>query len=243
MIILHDRASILIITIQIMLLIFPLTMSWALGEKQNNEGDDLIPLPSASFKGIISVEEAIVNRRTERSFSSEPLALKEWGQILWAAQGITSSEGIKKRSAPSAGALYPLDIYLILGENALKPTGSGVFHYLPIQHALRRLSKKDLRKKVAEASLYQLWMAEAPGMIVITAEYPRITGKYGNRGIRYAHIEAGHVAQNCFLQAESLQLCAGIVGAFDDEALSDLLPFPEGHDPILILPVGRQSEK
>lgn len=205
------------------------------------EESNMISFPSPTLKGAISVEEAINIRRTKREFSNEPLTLAEWGQILWAAQGITSDDHRKKRTAPSAGALYPLDIYLILGKGAIDLPKTGIFHYLPLKHALKQISDKDFSKEVAEAALYQDWMAEAPGMILITAEYSRITGKYGDRGIRYAHIEAGHVAQNCFLQAQSLNLNIGIVGAFEDDRLIDLLEIPKSHVPILILPVGRSK--
>jgi SagB-type dehydrogenase family enzyme len=207
--------------------------------KDNN----IISLPSPTLKGSVSVEEAINIRRTKRKFSNESLTLAEWGQILWAAQGITSDDNRKKRAAPSAGALYPLDIYLILGKGAMGMPKTGVFHYLPLKHALKQISDKDFTREVAQISVYQYWMAEAPGMILITAEYSRITGKYRDRGIRYAHIEAGHVAQNCFLQAESLKLNLGIVGAFDDNELIELLPIPKGHEPILVLPIGRSRGK
>jgi SagB-type dehydrogenase family enzyme len=123
----------------------------------------------------------------------------------------------------------------------MEPLKTGVFHYLPVKHALKRISDKDFTIKVSEASLYQYWMAEAPGMILITAEYSRITGKYDDRGVRYAHIEAGHVAQNCFLQGQSLKLNIGIVGAFDDSKIIDLLNIPKSHEPILILPIGRSK--
>jgi len=216
-------------------------MPLAMGEKMKDiDTNNIIYLPQPAKKGSVSIEEAINARRTLRNFSSEPLSLKQWSQILWALQGITEDKGIKKRTAPSAGALYPLDIYLVLGENALTPPGTGVFHYLPQKHALESLSNKNITGKIAEASLYQYWIAQAPGMIIITAEYSRISSKYGNRGIRYAHIEAGHAAQNCFLQAESLGLAVGIVGAFDDEALIKILPAPKTHEPILILPIGRK---
>ena len=223
--------------------IVALNRTWAMSKQNENKGLDIITLPSPVLKGEICVEDAINARRTRRSFSNEPLRLKEWGQMLWAAQGITETKRIKRRSAPSAGALYPLDVYLILGENALKPTGPGIFQYLPEKHLLRRLSDKDYTKGVARASLYQMWMAEAPGMILITSEYSRITVKYGKRGIRYSHIEAGHVAQNCFLQAEALKLAVGIVGAFEDDAILDLLPIPKEHEPLLILPVGRYPRR
>ncbi len=241
MIIQIDRFSFFFLTLGVLLSLIPLTMTLAMGRERNTREGEIIQLPSPALKGSVSVEETINSRRTIRSFANKPLTLGEWGQILWAAQGITSDGGIKKRAAPSAGALYPLDIYLILGKSVPESLGAGLFHYLPLKHALRRISAKDFTKKVAEASLHQYWMAEAPGMVLITAEYSRITGKYGDRGIRYAHIEAGHVAQNCFLQAESLTLNVGIVGAFDDKALIDLLPIPRGFEPILLLPIGRSE--
>jgi SagB-type dehydrogenase family enzyme len=231
------------LVIPIVTVVIPLTITYAMGERNSMKKNEIVQLPSPALKGGLSVEETISRRRTQRRFSSEALPLHEWGQILWAAQGITSTPGSKKRAAPSAGALYPLDIYLILGKNALPPLGTGVYHYLPDSHALQRLSDEDLMRQIAEASLSQYWMSESPGMILITAEYPGITGKYGLRGIRYAHIEVGHVAQNCFLQAESLGLNAGIVGAFEDDTLSAILPIPKGHEPILILPIGRKIKE
>lgn len=213
----------------------------AMGGQNSEEKSNMIQLPSPILKGTISVEEAVNARRTRRDFSDQPLTLEEWGQILWAAQGITSDGNIKKRTAPSAGALYPMELYLILGKGLSNSLSAGIFHYVPTKHALEQISDKNFAKGVAEASLHQSWMAEAPGMILITAEYSRITGKYGKRGIRYAHIEAGHVAQNCLLQAESLNLNVGIVGAFQDQELMDLLPIPKEHEPILILPIGRSK--
>jgi SagB-type dehydrogenase family enzyme len=145
------------------------------------------------------------------------------------------------RAAPSAGALYPLDIYLIAGDGGAGSLGAGVYHYEPLQHCLRRLSSKDMRKEVADASLHQSWMAEAAGILLISAEYSRITGKYRERGVRYAHFEAGHVAQNCLLQAESLNLHAGIVGAFEDEAMGKIITLSRGHEPLLLIPIGRHQ--
>lgn len=221
-----------------------ISIAWTMGDKPAQHIEkllDVIALPNPVHKGNVSVEEALNSRRTKRNFSSSSLSLEDWAQLLWAAQGITSEDVVKKRTAPSAGALYPLDIYLILGKHSPPSLGPGVYHYQPERHALRRLSDKDILRKLAEASLHQYWMAEASGMIVITAEYKRITGKYGNRGIRYAHIEVGHVAQNCFLQGESLGLGVGIVGAFDDESIIQILNIPKTHEPILILPVGRKE--
>ena len=131
-----------------------------------------------------------------------------------------------------------MDIYSVVGRDAVEGTSAGVYHYEPKGHAVTRVSEGDLRTDLARASLSQMWMSRAPVNFVITAEYDRITGKYGRRGIRYAMIEAGHIGQNLFLQAEALNLKAGIVGAFDDRDVGRVLGLPKTHEPLLIMPVG-----
>ena len=215
---------------------FVLFMLIILGGSQGNS-KDIIRLPAPLSKGKVSVEEAIKNRRTIRDFSSQAIKLVDLSQILWAAQGITG-EGRLKRAAPSAGALYPLDLYILLGEKGVEGLKSGLYHYLPPQNSLERLKDKDLKAKLAQAALGQMWIAEAPVVIVITAEYRRVTGKYGPRGVRYAHMEAGHVGENIFLQAVALNLAAGIVGAFENSKIIELMGIPADYDPLLIMPVG-----
>jgi SagB-type dehydrogenase family enzyme len=185
----------------------------------------------------ISVERAINQRRTIRSFTSGSLDLSHLSQLLWSAQGITGSSGFK-RAAPSAGALYPMDIYAVVGRKGVEQIEAGVYHYEPHGHRLSHMQKDDQRDRVAKASLSQIWMASAPLNIVITAEYSRITVKYKERGIRYAMIEAGHIAQNLFLQAEALGLKASVVGAFHDNELIEILKIPRTHEPLLIMPIG-----
>jgi SagB-type dehydrogenase family enzyme len=210
---------------------------WAMGLLGMGVGHATIPLPKPSFDGKISVERAIKERRTIRDFKDRPLTLIQLSQLLWAAQGITDpKEG--KRAAPSGGALYPLDIYLVIGENRAEGMEAGVYHYLPEAHSILLISKGDRRKEIALASLWQMWMAKAPVLFIITAEYRRITGKYGERGIRYALVEVGHVGQNLFLQAEALGLGAGIVGAFNDADVLKATGAPPNHEPLLIMPVG-----
>ena len=211
-----------------------------LGGSQGNS-KDVIRLPAPLSKGKVSVEEAIKNRRTIRSFSSRAIKLVDLSQILWAAQGMTGEGGLK-RAAPSAGALYPLDLYILVGEKGVEGLKSGLYHYLPPQNSLERLKDKDLRVKLAQAALGQMWIAEAPVVIVITAEYRRVTGKYGQRGVRYAHMEAGHVGENIFLQAVALNLAAGIVGAFENSKIIELMGIPTDYDPLLIMPVGYQKK-
>ena len=194
-------------------------------------------LPDPMLDGDLSVERAINTRRTVRSFDSKALALKQLSQLLWAAQGITETGGFK-RAAPSAGALYPMDVYAVIGRDCIEKLGPGVYHYGPADRTLSLVQEGDRRRDVAEASLWQMWMADAPLTLVITAEYSRIMGKYRQRGVRYAMIEAGHIGQNIFLQCQGMGLEAGIVGAFEDREVIQVMGIKKTHEPLLIMPVG-----
>jgi SagB-type dehydrogenase family enzyme len=194
-------------------------------------------LPQPKKEGTVSVEQAIQQRRTVRAFAAKSLELDQLSQLLWSAQGVTGGRGFK-RAAPSAGALYPMDLYAAIGPQSVRLMEAGVYHYDPAGHRLARIGDRDMRSDIARAALFQMWMAEAPLNFVITAAYHRVSGKYGERGVQYAMIEAGHVGQNLFLQAEALGLKAGIVGAFHDSRLAEVLVLPDRHDPLLIMPVG-----
>lgn len=196
-----------------------------------------IALPKPSFMGKKSVEEAIHTRRTVRRFKPKALNIEQLSQILWAAYGITSENSAYK-SVPSAGALYPLDIWAAVGKNGVEGLEAGVYHYVSKGHKLAKVKTGDVRNDIAKASLYQTWMAEAPITLVLTGEYERCTRKYRDRGVPYTYIEAGHVGQNIFLQAEALGLGAGIVGAFHNDLVQQVLGINKGYDPILIMPVG-----
>jgi len=197
-----------------------------------------ISLPKPSEKGRVSVEQAIKERRTIRHFQDRPLTLDHLAQLLWAGQGITDKGGYHRRAAPSGGALYPLDLYAIVGEQRVTGLKAGIYRYVPDRHSLMKVSPGDRRQSIARGSLGQMWMAEAPVIFAIVVEYKRITRKYGERGVRYALVEVGHVGQNLFLQAEALGLGAGIVGAFDDKEIASLLRCSPGQDPICLVPVG-----
>lgn len=198
-----------------------------------------IALPSPSYKGTVSVEEALKARRTNRSFQPRPLTLKQFSQILWGAYGVTSQKyGSFLKTAPSAGALYPLDIYGVVGQRGVETLAPGVYHFRPENHAVELVKQGDLRAEVARQALQQMWMAKAPLMLVITGEYSRSSVKYGPRGVTYTHIEAGHVGQNIFLQAEAIGLKAGIVGAFNNRGVITTMGLPPSHNPLLIMPVG-----
>jgi SagB-type dehydrogenase family enzyme len=196
-----------------------------------------IILPPAVTDGQLAVEAAMRSRRSVRDFGPGPVTLDEITQILWAAQGITNPAGY--RTAPSAGALYPLELWLAAGN--VETIAAGMYRYDPHDHMLEPGIPGDWRGVIAEAALSQRWVADAAAILIVAAVERRTTAKYGGRGIRYIHIEAGHVAQNVYLQAGALGLGTTIVGAFDDDALTHVAGLPSDHVPLCLLPIGRQQ--
>lgn len=196
---------------------------------------DTITLPAPATVGDLSVEQALLERRSVRSYRPGPLTLNELGQLLWAAQGVTSVDGF--RTAPSAGALYPLEIYLVVGE--VTGLTASVYRYLPQNHRLLTVANGDQRRPLAAAAFGQHWVKDAAVVVVIAAVYERTTRKYGQRGVRYVHIEVGHAAQNVFLQAAVRGLNTVVVGSFDDEAVKDVVPLRREEQPLYLMPVGR----
>lgn len=201
------------------------------------EADGFVELPIPETAGIMSVEEAIQRRRSVRSYADEPLSLQDISQLMWAAQGITDPAG-NLRAAPSAGATYPLEVYVVVGNNCVTELTEGLYRYDPYKHQLECILKGDLRSSLADAALGQGWVKEAPINIVITAVYERTTGRYGERGIRYVHMEAGHVGQNLYLQAVARRLGMVVVGAFHDDQVQELLQLLKDQKPLYIIPVG-----
>ena len=198
--------------------------------------NDLIELPQPRWRGEISVEQALKARRSIRSFQPRPLSLEEVSQLLWAAQGITAG---RFRTAPSAGALYPLDVHIAVGDvEGLEP---GVYRYDPATHSLREILKGDVRKSLSRAAYWQKWVGGGAIALVFSAVYERTTRKYGERGIRYVHMEAGHAAQNVYLQAQALGLGAVTVGAFMDSWVKRVLHMQNEEQPLSIMPVGEPA--
>jgi len=193
-------------------------------------------LPEPRRKGKLSLEEAIVARRSIREFSDESLTLQELSQILWAAQGITSRWG--GRAAPSAGALFPVDTFVVVGN--VESLEVGVYKYSVKEHSLQKTFSGDVRRELAEASLSQDFIAVAPASIVLAAVYDRITVKYGKRGHRYTDIEIGHIGQNIYLQVEALGLGTVAIGAFHDEEVKRAIHISEA-EPIYIMAVGHKT--
>jgi SagB-type dehydrogenase family enzyme len=197
---------------------------------------EVVKLPPPAYQGKMSVEEALKKRRTVRLFANRGLDLAQVSQLLWGTDGTSDSRGL--RTAPSAGATYPLEIYLVVGERGVTGLAPGLYHYRPDAHSLELTQKGDLRAAVARAALHQTWMAEAQVLVIFAAEYRRCMARYGERGIRYTHMEVGAASQNLFLQAEALGLACGIVGAFQDRTLQEVLHLPPQHEPLLVMPVG-----
>ena len=203
-------------------------------DKKLDEGY-LVQMDEPRTKGDISVEEAIKRRRSRRTFTNNPILLTEISQLCWAAQGITEPL-MKFRSAPSAGALYPLEVFLIIGNSDLE---SGIYQYFCKEHSLICVKKGDYRSQLSDASLGQECIQNAALNVVITAIYERSTIRYKSRGKeRYVHMEAGHVAQNIYLQSESMELGTVAIGAFYDNSVQEIISIPKDHIPIYILPVG-----
>lgn len=198
---------------------------------------EVILLPPPKLQGNISVEEAINNRRCIRKFKNKELRKEQLSQILWSAYGITDKDKYLK-AAPSAGALYPCNIFVVAGrvEN-IKP---GIYEYLSKEHTLEKTLDGDKRTYLAAVALGQNFIVEAPLSIVITAEYDRIKTRYGDRGIRYTHIEVGHIGENIFLQAISMGLATVAVGAFYDVKVQEVLNLPKTYLPLYIMPIGYQ---
>ncbi len=198
-------------------------------------GTEPIALPPPEPAGGLSIEAALHQRRSVRVFVPAALAFKDVARLLWAAQGITDGRGF--RTTPSAGALYPLEVYLVAGE--VEELHAGVYHYDPTAHAVSTMLLGDQRAALSRAALGQTWIEDAAAALIICAVYRRTMAKYGERGIRYAQIEVGHAAQNVYLQAVSLGLGTVMVGAFDDDQVRALLGMADDCQPLGIMPIGK----
>ena len=190
-------------------------------------GNDMVKLPAPAFTNM-SVEKCMEMRRSVRSYTDQALSLQQVSNILWAAQGITEDR-YGFRTAPSAGATYPLEIFIAKED--------GLFRYIPQSHGIKLEIDKDLRGDIAKAALGQRFIAEAGMVVIVTAVFKRTTRRYSRRGEYYVYIEAGHCAQNIHLEAVALGLGSVPVGAFRDDDLSSVLKL-RGEEPLYIIPVG-----
>jgi len=196
---------------------------------------ELIPLPGPRERGPLALEEALRLRRSRRAFLEAPLILFEVAQLLWAAQGVTHPEGY--RTAPSAGATYPLELFLLADRvEGLIP---GAYRYRPEAHALEAWRAGRLLPALYEAALRQDCLAEAAAVFVFAAEFARTERRYGPMAGRYVFVEVGHAAQNLLLEATALGIGAVPVGAFEEEGVAEAVGLPPAWPPLYLVPVGR----
>lgn len=194
-----------------------------------------IKLSQPRTRGSVSIEEALLKRRSVRSYTGVPLSIEELSQLLWAAQGMSHPRGY--RTAPSAGALYPLELLVAAGRvGALSP---GVYRYDPHRHEIVLHREGDRRANLRRAALDQSAVGNAPAVLIFCAVYERTTRKYGERGVRYAMMEAGHAAQNVHLQVVSLGLGTVLIGAFRDDQVKSVLELGGNEEPLYLMPVGK----
>jgi SagB-type dehydrogenase family enzyme len=194
-----------------------------------------IALPAPLRKGKGSVEQALAARRSRRSYASAPVTLAEAGQLLWAAQGVTGPEG--QRTAPSAGALFPLELYL--AASRVEGLAPGIYRYNAAEHALELHVAGDRRREMTAAASGQDCMRFAACALVLAA-VPERCAKYGDRAAKFIHIEAGHAAQNVYLQAESLELGVCAVGAFSAGEVQRAAELGRDEQAVYLLTVGRR---
>lgn len=195
-----------------------------------------ISLPRPKLRGEISVAETIKKRRSVRDFVDATLSLREVSQLLWAAQGVTAADG--GRAVPSAGALYPLATYLVVGQ--VRGLEVGAYKYHPRGHTLKQVTHKDLREPMA-ATAEQEWISDASVILAWSAVYGRTTRTYGKRGRIYVHMEVGHAVQSASLQAVALNLGSVVVGAIDEDEVRRMLRLPKYQVPLCLMPVGQPA--
>jgi len=191
----------------------------------------LVELPEFREPEGILLEDAIQKRRSKCSGWKEKISLSELSRLLWSAQGRTDD---LHRSVPSAGATYPLEVFVAAKKVESLP--EGVYRYIPERHGLEKVGERGFSEKLAQACGKYSFVCDAPMCIIICADFSRTTSRYGERGIRYVHMEVGSAYQNISLEAVNLGLGTVVVGAFDDKAAKDLTK--SGFSPLCILPVG-----
>lgn len=197
---------------------------------------ETVRLPAPRSDSDTSIERALSGRRSIRDYRDAPLTLAEVSQLMWAAQGVTDARA-GFRTAPSAGATYPLELYVVVGN--VEGLRAGVYRYLPHRHEIARTRDGDIRGALASAALNQSSVERGAAVLVFAAVYERTTRRYGERGVRYVHMEAGHASQNVYLQAVALRLGTVVIGAFDDDRVQRTLLLPSGEHALYLMPVGR----
>lgn len=243
-----------ICVLHIGILILLILINNGISQTINTQQENIIKLPSPKFDSETSLEQTLKNRRSIRSYKKDPLLKSDIAQIMWAAQGITKKiENPPNiwpdkydwrcgfRTAPSAGALYPLEIYVVACN--VKDLPAGVYKYIAQDHSLIQMIKGDKRDELSDAAYKQKCIRKGAAVVVIVGVYERTSIKYGDRAKQYVHIEVGHVGQNIFLQSVSLGIGTVMVGAFKDKEVQKVLNLPENEIPFAIIPLGRIDSK
>ncbi len=211
----------------------------------NQEVNELeIQLPSPRLESNFSIEEVMLKRRSHRNYVKSSISLDDLSQVLWAAYGITKPDKSRDiyrggfRAAPSAGATFPLEVYVIAGK--VKGIEPGVYKYISDGHKIIRVINEDVRADLAKAALSQEMIEDAPASLFFTAIFERTTQRYGDRGReRYVCMEMGHVGQNVYLQVEALGLGTCAIGAFNDAKVAEVMQLPGEEEPLYIMPIGK----
>ena len=196
----------------------------------------MLTLPEPSFRGTVSVEEALRRRRSTRAFLPAPLAVDQVGQLLWSAYGVTHQRGW--RTTPSARECYPLEIALVASQ--VDGLDSGLFYYNGVHHSLSKGLGGDLRQALFETTFNQASVKEAPAVLVISAVYTRAEPEFGDSARDFVHMEVGHSGQNVHLQAEALGCGTVVIAAFSPREAARVLGLPDGQNPVYLMPVGRR---
>ncbi|MCD6327726.1 SagB/ThcOx family dehydrogenase [bacterium] len=204
----------------------------------------IIPLPEIGYAGGLDIKSAIHERVSVRSFDNRPLSVVDVANLMWSAQGYVRSG---KRAVPSAGATFPLEIFLAVAENGVEGIEAGVYHYRhhydKDSHSLKTRYNGPVIDELAAACHGQGCVEQARAVIAVLSEDERTTTRYKERGVRYCHIEAGHAGQNVSLMAVSLGLGTVMVGAYRDDEVVKALHLKEGIMPYYLIPVGHPVKK
>jgi SagB-type dehydrogenase family enzyme len=238
------------------LIIISLNTGCGSKDKPKNSSADMITsdttglthtLPAPHNTGSMSLEEVLSVRRSHRSYTGEAITAQDLSQILWAAYGVNKplsnpAFGGGFRTAPSAGATYPLNIYVLVGDVTGIPTG--FYKYIPGGHKILKISDKNLKPDLCAAAYNQGMIKDAPACLLYSATFSRTTERYGNRGReRYVCMDLGHSAENVYLQAEALHLGTCAIGAFDDPAVKKAVSLPDQEVPLYIMPLGKYNHE
>jgi SagB-type dehydrogenase family enzyme len=193
-------------------------------------------LDAVQIKGGMPLWEAIYHRRSIRNFKSDPMTKNVLSQLLWATQGIThEAVGFEFRAAPSAGALYPVETYLVI--HNIEEIEPGIYHYNVQNHELEQLEKGDFRESSARAALDQDMAFSANVVFIWTAVFQRSKWKYDQRAYRYVYLDAGHIAQNLALAAVSLNLGTCQIGALYDDEVNKLIGIDGEEESVIYMTV------